>query len=696
MANGRPVSGVVVTDGLQCAETGADGTYALPGRTGVRFVTVSPPSGWKTACRYHRFDGSERTYDFSLDAWPASKKGAVTFMHIGDSEIDPKRLDVEKAWIARAKAFADERDCAFFVHTGDIDGPRMPLHAELMNERTVGRPVFYVVGNHDIKGQDCGERVFEETFGPCWYSFDAGSVHYVAIPMMWGDGKPTYSAEEIVAWMRNDIAIATRKGMPVILLQHGGYDTRIVDTRRLYDASALSTETCEPFDFTKEANVRAIVHGHNHDNYFNRSPDGKIAVISVAPPAESDETLQVVHVSEAGDTWCEHRYGRYATWPSVTAAPKGGWIAQVNDGVIYYGAPCVSGGRVFVGSMDYVRGERAGVTAFDAATGRKLWFHGTAADVMTRILCDGKRVYVHDTNWHLYALDPKDGSEIWRFDARDEILYTGTKLRGGEELRSNSAMTLDAAHGRLYVGQCFRTLFAVDPATGKVNWRTDAKIGRFVRSATAPLVCDDVVIGWAYWAGTFGYDAKTGKELWRHTLGRSKNTQERHRAGIPWINNMGFPTYRDGKLVLLAHRHYLEVDPKTGTILRQKVFPFETTCFTSPLELDGLLYFGTQREGLVCFDPAKLEVVWKAPVEESMISTLPYQRPPIRSLSSCPVLWKGLVWATAQDGALYAWDPKTGERKERIATGAPYIASATVAGDALYTADFAGYVRCFR
>ena len=75
--------------------------------------------------------------------------------------------------------------------------------------------------------------------------------------------------------------------------------------------------------------------------------------------------------------------------------------------------------------------------------------------------------------------------------------------------------------------------------------------------------------------------------------------------------------------------------------------------------------------------------------------TLHYQYPPIRSLSSCPALWKGLVWAPCQDGALYAWNPATGERKERIFTGVPYVASATVAGDKLYAADFTGRVRCF-
>ena len=55
---------------------------------------------------------------------------------------------------------------------------------------------------------------------------------------------------------------------------------------------------------------------------------------------------------------------------------------------------------------------------------------------------------------------------------------------------------------------------------------------------------------------------------------------------------------------------------------------------------------------------------------------------------------KGMVWATCQDGALYAWDPQTGERRERMFTGVPYTASATIHKNRLYVADFTGSVRC--
>ena len=102
------------------------------------------------------------------------------------------------------------------------------------------------------------------------------------------------------------------------------------------------------------------------------------------------------------------------------------------------------------------------------------------------------------------------------------------------------------------------------------------------------------------------------------------------------------------------------------------------------------------RLGLVCIDERTFKVLWNAPVEEAMLVTVPYERPPHRQLASVPVFWKGLVWATCQDGALYAWDPETGERRRRVFTGAPYLASAAVSDDGLYAVDYTGRVRCFR
>ena len=695
-AQGKPMGGVVVTDGRVCVETSADGAFAIPAREGVRFVSVTIPSGWKAPKHYLKFEGAEKAYDFDLSPWAASKPGPFTIMHIGDSEIGDTSQK-EREWIARAKKFADERKCAFFVHTGDICGRRgLPCHHQIMNEQMVGRPVFYVVGNHDICFPERGERLFEEFYGPCWYSFDAGGVHFISTPMMWGDGKPSYTADEIVAWLRNDLTIAARKKQPVMLLTHGCYDTNIYDARTLYSDASYVTMGADRFDLKKVCDFRGIIHGHLHSNYFRRSDDRSIEVVSVATPNTNGATLQVVSVDKDVKMFAENRYGHLASWPVVTTPPQGGWLTKL-PGIVDTGEPCVADGRLFVGTVEVEGRGGGGVHALDAKTGRKLWFFQTKTNVKQRILHHDGLVLVMDVLWQVYALDAKTGRQVWHFDAQQTIGIVGAKLGGGADSETTSAMTLDAAAGRLYVGTYRQALFSLDPRTGRENWHAEKMRAAYLRTPAAPCFGEGVVVGNMFWNGLYGYDAKTGKELWKHTRNNSPVTREWYRSGLPWIERIGYPVAHAGKLYLTSTTELLEVDFRSGEPLRRLTVPGDDSvkCFTAPVFHDGRIYFGSVGSGLVCVDEKTFKILWTGQVEEAMLVTVTYHKPPLRQLASVPVVWKGFVWATCQDGALYAWDPKTGERKERIFTGAPYFASATVADGRLYTADHTGRVRCF-
>ena len=72
-------------------------------------------------------------------------------------------------------------------------------------------------------------------------------------------------------------------------------------------------------------------------------------------------------------------------------------------------------------------------------------------------------------------------------------------------------MTYDDVSNRLYIGNACKSLFAIDPDSAEIVWRTDVAYGIFLGSPTCPAICGDVVVGRANWAGTYGYDSKTGK-----------------------------------------------------------------------------------------------------------------------------------------------------------------------------------------
>ena len=58
----------------------------------------------------------------------------------------------------------------------------MKKHIEGMNTETMGVPVRYIIGNHDYVDGKYGEELFESIYGPVWYSFEVGNVHYIVTP----------------------------------------------------------------------------------------------------------------------------------------------------------------------------------------------------------------------------------------------------------------------------------------------------------------------------------------------------------------------------------------------------------------------------------------------------------------------------------------------------------------------------------
>ena len=697
IAAGKPLAGVVVTDGLNCVETAADGTWSLPVREGARFVSVTVPSGWKLPQHYLRYEGSARSYDFGLERWPASDPGEFKLMHIGDSEITTDR-PVEREWIARARKWADEENCAFIVHTGDICGkPGLENHIKLMNSGNMGRPVVYVLGNHDIVFPEHGEKLFEELYGPCWHSFDAGGVHFIVTPMMRGDGKVSFTVEEIVSWLRNDLAIAKRKNQPVMLLTHGCYDTGIYGMKDFYNRTDMKTLTAEPLDMVAACDFKAIIHGHLHSNYFRRTDDGKVEVASVAPPQKGYATLQLITVGTDRKLKVTNRYGPKERWDVTVAPPANGWIARL-PGRVSYCEPCVSEGRLFIGTCDLEGCGGAGVTALDSSTGRKLWHVPMRDSVHTRLHCRNGLVYVFDCYWGVHALEAVSGRKVWFRDMRKEFgMDTRTPGWGGNPL-SLLEPTLDAAANRLYVGSAMTYLAALDLDTGKVVWRAEKKGMSFGRSPVACGVADGVVIASCNWVGLFGYDANTGALLWRHPgVGNGKlSGGARVRAGYPWMERIGRPLIRDGKVYLTASDQLIELELKTGEVLRSLKDVGLVRTHTQPVLRDGRFYFGTTRKGLACVDEKTFKLLWTASVNESLFPMVGYIYPPIRALSTIPVFHDGLVWGACEDGAIYAWDPESGAQHRRIDTGAPYIASLTSAEGRLYAADFAGYVRALK
>ena len=184
---GAGLAGVSVSDGRNVVKTDENGNFALPGYRKTRFITVTAPAGYETENYYIPVSRETERYDFTLQVSDLPAGAAHSFLQITDTEIGE---DGAGEWLDHVKSLADELQPAFLIHTGDICYEAgLKRHIQDMNTETMGLPVRYIMGNHDYVDGKYGEELFESLYGPAWYSFEVGNVHYVVTPFQNGDYK---------------------------------------------------------------------------------------------------------------------------------------------------------------------------------------------------------------------------------------------------------------------------------------------------------------------------------------------------------------------------------------------------------------------------------------------------------------------------------------------------------------------------
>ena len=302
----RVMGGVAVSDGLNVVKTDADGAFTLPGHAKERFVFITTPSGYKTYnAHYRRISAGTTAYEFGLIPYGGgiAKDGSHSFIHTSDTEIHGSiATDEHERWVQDLRDCAANEHVAFIMHTGDICYPSgLANHIKLMNTRNMNVPVFYALGNHDLVKGEYGEQLFEQIYGPVYYSFDAGGTHYVVTPMMGGDYQPSFTPEDVYQWVKNDLA-AIPKGKPVIFFGHDlpTYDDDFVI--KLKHGEALNLD---------DYNLKAWLYGHWHVSLIHKHRKA-YSICSVAVEEggidHTPASFRVMHIDAKGNPRSELRY----------------------------------------------------------------------------------------------------------------------------------------------------------------------------------------------------------------------------------------------------------------------------------------------------------------------------------------------------------------------------------------------------
>lgn len=250
----RPLSGVMVTDGKNVVATDKKGRFSLPGYEKTRFITITTPAGYETQQFYLATQDGRKSYDFLLTESERTQPTEHSFLQITDTEVTGGM----GRWVTDLQQYIKNESPAFLIHTGDICYEAgLQMHTRMVNAQTMNCPVYYCIGNHDLVKGNYGEELYESLYGPTWYSFDVGNMHYVVTPMSHGDHPTDYTLTDVYNWLKNDLAMM-RQGQSLIVFNH---DLFTSSDEFLYKADDQHT-----IDLRKH-HIKAEIYGHMHYNY---------------------------------------------------------------------------------------------------------------------------------------------------------------------------------------------------------------------------------------------------------------------------------------------------------------------------------------------------------------------------------------------------------------------------------------------
>ena len=262
------MAGVAVSDGVNIVKTDKKGVYNLVSekRNGNVFITI--PSGYEATVaagdvqpQYWAALTSDpatiERHDFSLTKVENTKHVmlAITDIHLSHQLDDIAQfknnvLPVLRAEVEKYKSqgipvytmcMGDSSfDLFWYDYMFDIKDFRNTI-------KQVGypTPIFHAMGNHDNDGATTPDsntdfnatKPYREAFGPTYYSFNIGDVHYIMLDNIYYRNEKTKKmkkgknmagarnydhvvVEQQLEWLRKDLAMIEDKNTPIVVGMH--------------------------------------------------------------------------------------------------------------------------------------------------------------------------------------------------------------------------------------------------------------------------------------------------------------------------------------------------------------------------------------------------------------------------------------------------------------------------------------------
>jgi len=751
--SGEALQGVKVSNGREVVLTDKSGNFKLPEFKKGRFVFITVPAGLDAKGKFYQPLNTSDRYEFSLTWDKYGPKGkrpkSPRFIQITDTETFK-----ENAWIGNIKDYAQKNKLDFIVHTGDICYEKgLKFHAEKINDQTMGLPVHYCIGNHDLVNGKYGEELFESLFGPVYYSFDVGDTHFVVTPMISGDRKPSYTKAEVCEWLINDLATVNPKKKLVVfnhaLLTFGNNFTYAAGGKRI--------------DLLKH-NLQMWIYGHWHINFLKKhGENGPLSICSSTPDKggiDHSPSNFMVYDPYNPNGSIEARYTYLDRHLTITSpqkeirADKGYYDLNVNaynttSPTVKVECMITSNGKRTVKKLSRqsiwnwslkMKLPRAGVnskhkievkaTYRDGTTKSKNvtfkvvpqtstplsldWVKNSHGNIwMTAPIVKNNRLFTATIDdfqlksCAVVALNATTGKLLWRFKTKGSI---------------KNAMAY--SNGKILATDHFGTAYALDEKTGKLIWEKELGM-----TGLGAYIAGNVIENGIYYTGFGNYlqaiDIETGKVLWKNGAWRggegstatmiiadnlliaSSNwralyAHDKTTGKLVWqVSRDGYrfrsstANYKDGELYVCSKNGIGVLNLKDGTYKKHFKIKYDIDVASKPLITDRLIIMGTKKNGLIAVDKNDGKEIWSVQTKESLVYSAAYSGPSSYTVESTPMLVNGKIIFGASDGILYVVNQETGVVEQSIELGSPVLTPITRYKNSVWINDFAGNIYKF-
>ncbi|OFX29525.1 MAG: hypothetical protein A2W90_22995 [Bacteroidetes bacterium GWF2_42_66] len=280
----KGIEGVVVTDGYACTVTDANGFYSLEYNSTATNIYISSPAGYTVPVENSvpkfwvrlKSISDKKNINFNLTKLSVSDTKHY-FIAVGDPQVrNSAELDELKPildYMVQDISTSGLNPVHLMV-AGDIvfNTPNMHDQSKTYFSR-VKQPVYYSIGNHDhvfdktqtpsVNYDRTADSVYVRHYGPTYYSFNKGSVHYMVLDNIYfkGGADAEYTTQLTTTqlnWVKKDLSYVT-KDKTLVLLFHSPTDSP-------YSSSLIGNSGDLYALLTGYAGVH-IICGHTHYNY---------------------------------------------------------------------------------------------------------------------------------------------------------------------------------------------------------------------------------------------------------------------------------------------------------------------------------------------------------------------------------------------------------------------------------------------